>query len=150
PMPASLAVTRRMRRSTVCSSGRFPSNRGLGKFQTPRVRAAFFLKPPKRVAWRCAGSASAGPDVGPKDHLQRVVRRPLLRLRTDSGNQASNSRGSTMKCASVVKAAAAVAAVVGMAGCTDLKPLQAQVDDLKAQVAKLGGDLSAAKSASDQ
>ena len=55
-----------------------------------------------------------------------------------------------MKCASVVKAAAAVAVVVGMVGCTDLKPLQAQVDDLKAQVAKLGGDLSAAKSASDQ
>ncbi len=53
-----------------------------------------------------------------------------------------------MKCASVVTAAAAVA-VMGLAGCTDLKPIQAQIDDLKAQVAKVGGDASAAKSAAD-
>jgi hypothetical protein len=62
----------------------------------------------------------------------------------------NNPKGTFMKCASVVKAAAAVAVVVGMAGCTDLKPLQAQVDDLKAQVAKLGGDLSSARSSADQ
>jgi hypothetical protein len=55
-----------------------------------------------------------------------------------------------MKCASVVKAAAAVALVVGLAGCTDLKPLQAEVADLKAQLAKVQGDASAAKSSADQ
>ena len=55
-----------------------------------------------------------------------------------------------MKSASVVKAAAAVIAVVGLAACTDLKPIQAQIDDLKAQLAKTQGDISAAKSGSDQ
>ena len=55
-----------------------------------------------------------------------------------------------MKCASVVKAAAAVAMVVGIAACTDIKPLQADIADLKSQVSKLQGDVAAAKSASDQ
>ena len=54
-----------------------------------------------------------------------------------------------MKCASVVKAAAAVAVVVGMVGCTDLKPIQAQIDDLKAQTAKNASDLAGARSAAD-
>ena len=54
-----------------------------------------------------------------------------------------------MKFASVVTIAAA-AAVVGLAGCTDLKPIQAQIDDLKAQVAKVAADTSSAKSAADQ
>ena len=54
-----------------------------------------------------------------------------------------------MKCASVVKAAAAVVIVVGLAGCVDLKPLQAQVDDLKSQVAALKTDTAGAKSAAD-
>ncbi|HYC08027.1 MAG TPA: alanine-zipper protein [Steroidobacteraceae bacterium] len=54
-----------------------------------------------------------------------------------------------MKCASVVKAAAAVAVVAGMVGCTDLKPIQAQIDDLKSQVGKLSGDVSGAKSSAD-
>ena len=55
-----------------------------------------------------------------------------------------------MKCASVVKAAAAVAVVVGLAACTDLKPLEAKVADLQSQVSKLQGDVSGAKSAADQ
>jgi murein lipoprotein len=59
-------------------------------------------------------------------------------------------KGMCMKCASVVKAAAAVAVVMGLAGCTDLKPIQAQIDDLKAQLAKAQGDVSAAKSSADQ
>jgi murein lipoprotein len=54
-----------------------------------------------------------------------------------------------MKCASVVKAAAAVAVVVGMVGCTDLKPIQAQIDDLKAQVAKNASDVAGVKSSAD-
>ena len=43
---------------------------------------------------------------------------------------------------------AAVAAVVALTGCTDLKPLQAQVDDLKAKVSKLSSD-GAAHATSD-
>jgi hypothetical protein len=43
---------------------------------------------------------------------------------------------------------AALAVVAALAGCTDLKPLQAQVDDLKAQVGKLSSD-GAAHSAAD-
>jgi cell division protein ZapA (FtsZ GTPase activity inhibitor) len=62
----------------------------------------------------------------------------------------NNPKGTFMKCASVVTAAAAVAVLVGLSACTDLKPMQAEVADLKAQVAKAQGDASAAKSASDQ
>ena len=40
---------------------------------------------------------------------------------------------------------AALAVVAALAGCTDLKPLQAQVDDLKAQVGRLNSDLAANK-----
>ena len=54
-----------------------------------------------------------------------------------------------MKSAIVLKVAAATL-VAALVGCTDLKPLQAQVDDLKAQVGKLSSDLSAAKGAADQ
>src|SRR5262249_2162410 len=56
----------------------------------------------------------------------------------------NNPKGTFMKCASVVKAVAAVAAVVGLAACTDLKPLQAEVADLKSQLAKVQGDASSA------
>jgi hypothetical protein len=38
---------------------------------------------------------------------------------------------------------AAVAALAALAGCTDLKPLQAQIDDLKSQVGKVSSDLAA-------
>ena len=44
---------------------------------------------------------------------------------------------------------AALAALAVMAGCTDLKPLQAQVDDLKSQVGKLSSDVAANKAATD-
>jgi len=44
---------------------------------------------------------------------------------------------------------AALAALAVMAGCTDLKPLQAQVDDLKSQVGKLSSDAAANKAAAD-
>jgi len=53
-----------------------------------------------------------------------------------------------MKSAIVVKVAAA-AVVTVLAGCTDLKPLQAQVDDLKGQVSRLQSDLASAKSSAD-
>jgi hypothetical protein len=54
-----------------------------------------------------------------------------------------------MKSAIVVKVAA-VAILAALAGCTDLKPLQAVVDNLKAQVGKLQSDLQAARGAADQ
>jgi murein lipoprotein len=60
-----------------------------------------------------------------------------------------HTKGTFMKCASIVKAAAAVAVVAGLAACTDLKPIQAQIDDLKGQAAKLQNDVAAAKSAAD-
>jgi murein lipoprotein len=58
-------------------------------------------------------------------------------------------KGDVMKCASVVKAAAAVVMVVGLAACTDLKPLQADIADLKSQLAKTQSDVAAAKSSAD-
>jgi outer membrane murein-binding lipoprotein Lpp len=62
----------------------------------------------------------------------------------------NNPKGMFMKCATVVKVAAAVAVVAGMAGCVDTKPLQADIDSLKSQVAKLQADVAAAKSSADQ
>jgi len=70
-----------------------------------------------------------------------------LRLQ-DLPNQ--QPKGTIMKCASIVKATAAVAVAVGLAACTDIKPLQAEVADMKAQLAKVQGDVSAAKSSADQ
>jgi murein lipoprotein len=46
--------------------------------------------------------------------------------------------------------AAVLVVVSGLAGCTDLKPIQAQIDDLKSQVAKNTTDLSAVKSTADR
>ena len=54
-----------------------------------------------------------------------------------------------MKYAIVLKVAA-VAVVAGLAGCQDLKPLQADVADLKSQVAKLQSETAAANSKADQ
>jgi hypothetical protein len=45
-----------------------------------------------------------------------------------------------MKFATTLKVTAAAACLVAFAGCTDLKPIQAQIDDLKSQVSKLQGD----------
>ncbi|MFM8585542.1 MAG: alanine-zipper protein [Gammaproteobacteria bacterium] len=53
-----------------------------------------------------------------------------------------------MKTPIVVKMAA-VMAVAGLAGCTDLKPMQAQIDNLKTQVASLQSQVAAAKSTAD-
>jgi outer membrane murein-binding lipoprotein Lpp len=51
-----------------------------------------------------------------------------------------------MKTPIVVKMAAVVA-VAGLAGCTDLKPMQAQIDNLKTQVASLQTHGAAANAA---
>ena len=44
---------------------------------------------------------------------------------------------------------AAVAAFTMLAGCVDIKPLQADIDNLKQQVSRLNADLAAAKSSAD-
>jgi hypothetical protein len=82
--------------------------------------------------------------------LRKAVRRLRSAHATVSGitPEFNNPEGeSCMKCAIVVKMAAAAVVVAGLAGCTDLKPLQAEVDALKGQVSKLQSDLSAAQSA---
>jgi len=58
------------------------------------------------------------------------------------------SKGTEMNKSIVVKLAAA-AAVVALAGCTDLKPLQADIDSLKQQVSKLQTEVEAAKASAD-
>ncbi len=49
----------------------------------------------------------------------------------------------------ILKVGIAAAVVALGAGCTDLKPLQAEVDSLKSQVSRLSGDLDGVKSAAD-
>ncbi len=44
------------------------------------------------------------------------------------------------------KVSLAAVCVLAFAGCTDLKPIQSQIDDLKAQVAKLQSDTAKASS----
>jgi len=57
-------------------------------------------------------------------------------------------KGTDMNKSIVVKLAAA-AAVVALAGCTDIKPLQADVDSLKQQVSKLQTEVEASKASAD-
>jgi outer membrane murein-binding lipoprotein Lpp len=45
-----------------------------------------------------------------------------------------------------LKASVVAACVIAFAGCTDLKPIQAQIDDLKSQVSKLQSDTAKALS----
>ena len=49
----------------------------------------------------------------------------------------------------ILKVGVAAAVIALGAGCTDLKPLQAEVDSLKSQVAKLSGDLYGVKTSAD-
>jgi len=49
----------------------------------------------------------------------------------------------------ILKVGVAAAVIALGAGCTDLKPLQAEVDSLKSQVSKLSGDLDSVKTAAD-
>ncbi len=51
-----------------------------------------------------------------------------------------------MTFSTTLKASVAAACVIAFAGCTDLKPIQAQIDDLKSQVAKLQSDTAKAES----
>lgn len=54
-----------------------------------------------------------------------------------------------MKCA-IVMSIATAAAIVSLSGCTDLKPLQAQISDLTAQVSQLQSEIVAMKASADQ
>ena len=51
-----------------------------------------------------------------------------------------------MTLATTVKASVAAACMIAFAGCTDLKPIQAQIDDLKSQVSRLQGETAKALS----
>ena len=51
-----------------------------------------------------------------------------------------------MNLTTTLKASAAAACIIAFAGCTDLKPIQAQIDDLKSQISKLQGDTAKAQS----
>src|ERR1700683_2309979 len=51
-----------------------------------------------------------------------------------------------MNLTTTLKVSLAAACVIAFAGCTDLKPIQAQIDDLKSQVSKLQGDTARASS----
>jgi murein lipoprotein len=51
-----------------------------------------------------------------------------------------------MPLTTTLKASLAVACAVAFAGCTDLKPIQAQIDDLKSQVVRLQSDTAKASS----
>src|SRR5580693_1873020 len=62
-------------------------------------------------------------------------------------NEFNNPRGLSMTFSTTLKASIAAACVIAFAGCTDLKPIQAQIDDLKSQVAKLQSDTAAASGA---
>jgi outer membrane murein-binding lipoprotein Lpp len=54
-----------------------------------------------------------------------------------------NNKGDLKMKSTIVLKIAAVAAFAALAGCTDLKPMQAQVDDLKSQIGKLSSDVAA-------
>jgi hypothetical protein len=49
----------------------------------------------------------------------------------------------------ILKVGVAAAVLALGVGCTDLKPLQAEVDSLKSQVARLSGDMDGVKTAAD-
>ena len=61
-------------------------------------------------------------------------------------NELNNPRGPSMTFSTTLKASVAAACLIAFAGCTDLKPIQAQIDDLKSQVAKLQSDTAKAES----
>ena len=71
-------------------------------------------------------------------------------LRVSGPPESTTQKGTCMKCASVVKVAAAAAVVIGLVGCQDLKPMQSDIADLKSQVAQLQSQVAAAKSSADQ
>ena len=50
----------------------------------------------------------------------------------------------------ILTSSAFILCLAGAAGCTDLKPLQSQVDELKQQVARLSSDQEALKAATDR
>ncbi len=61
-------------------------------------------------------------------------------------NELTTLRELFMTFSTTLKASVAAACVIAFAGCTDLKPIQAQIDDLKSQVAKLQSDTAKAES----
>jgi murein lipoprotein len=67
-------------------------------------------------------------------------------IRVNFRNQQNTTSGKFMTSTTLFKASLAATCLIAFAGCTDLKPIQAQIDDLKAQVAKLQSDTAKAQS----
>jgi outer membrane murein-binding lipoprotein Lpp len=63
--------------------------------------------------------------------------------------QAKSLRGVSMKRILIVSLLPVLAGLGGLAGCTDLKPLQAQVDELKSQVSQLQAQTKSATASAD-
>jgi murein lipoprotein len=94
-----------------------------------------------------------------KVHCAASPPRLILRLNAAAFSELPivlvNPRGMmTMTLTTTLKTSIAAACIIAFAGCTDLKPIQAQIDDLKSQVSKLqtetakaGSDAIAAKAA---
>ena len=111
-----------------------------------------------RCSKRCPNDLSASADSGLR-YRYCISSLNLVKLAAAKSPRSGNvrrdavfiqckSKGTDMNKSIVVKLAAAVA-VVALAGCTDLKPLQADVDSLKQQVSKLQTDVEAAKASAD-
>jgi len=103
---------------------------------------------------RMSSSCIPRPNLMALHGLRKTVAEPLrsfLRIALIQGLPHLTTQKGTfvMKSATVMKVAA-VAVVIGLAGCTDLKPLQADIADLKSQVSKLQADQQATKASADQ
>ena len=96
-------------------------------------------------------SVSKFDGIAPLARTVAEALRPFLRITLFQGLPHLTTQKGTfvMKSATVMKVAA-VAVVIGLAGCTDLKPLQADIADLKSQVSKLQADQQATKASADQ
>jgi hypothetical protein len=127
----------------VCAANaklaRFPASARrilLSQWNDNTIFAVAFLL---RIWFSCAAAKDGGGTRTSDSHLFGVL----------GTFQSITHKGTCMKSAIVLKVAA-VAVVIGLVGCTDLKPLQAEVADLKSQVGKLQSDVASAKQSADQ
>lgn len=84
----------------------------------------------------------------PPNRVYLLLTSRLLAVDQRSGLAQPPIRGLIVMKSAIIKVAA-VAAFTMLAGCQDLKPLQADIDNLKQQVSRLNADLAAAKSSAD-
>src|SRR6185437_14823441 len=127
-MACPFHIVYRTRAQTVASQRQTPVWSCISASNLVQLRAA-------KATERRPGGTRAGPSPS---HC--VLRIP----------ESTTQKGTSMKCASVVKVAAAAAVVIGLVGCQDLKPMQSDIADLKSQVAQLQSQVAASKSSADQ